>query len=184
MKILLMVLTGFIILILTNCSKDDFPYAKLGQSKEGGIIIYVDHTGKHGLVAAPYDQSEGIRWNKENDETKAETNKNSLGGGEENTALIVDSFGDGDYAASLCDKLELNGYDDWYLPNTDELNLLYKTKVLVGGYKDAFYWTSDFAGGEPPVYFASSLDFTDSTAKVDSAMLQNIKNRVRAIRAF
>ena len=34
----------------------------IGQNYGGGIIFYVDGTGQHGLIAAPYDQSSGALW--------------------------------------------------------------------------------------------------------------------------
>jgi hypothetical protein len=35
---------------------------KIGKTYQGGIIFYLDSTGKHGLVAAPQDQSTGVTW--------------------------------------------------------------------------------------------------------------------------
>jgi hypothetical protein len=43
---------------------------------------------------------------------------------------------------SWCDILELNGFDDWYLPSLDELNKLYLSKDLIGGFTDGDYWSS------------------------------------------
>jgi len=34
----------------------------IGDSYQGGIVAYIDATGKHGLIAAPADQSNGIQW--------------------------------------------------------------------------------------------------------------------------
>ena len=51
---------------------------------------------------------------------------------------------DWESAKKTCDELILNGYSDWRLPTEDELNALYVNwkNVGVGGYKDAFYWSS------------------------------------------
>ncbi|MBI9093379.1 MAG: DUF1566 domain-containing protein [Sphaerochaeta sp.] len=51
-----------------------------------------------------------------------------LGKGKDNTSLIVASQannGQRDHAAKYCDDLSLNGYDDWYLPSREELDLLF-----------------------------------------------------------
>ena len=45
-------------------------------------------------------------------------------------------------AARLCDDLVLNGYDDWYLPSIDELDLLCKQATFIGGIPYANYWSS------------------------------------------
>jgi len=42
----------------------------------------------------------------------------------------------------LCDDLVFNGYSDWYLPSSDELNKLYLNKSAVGGFSNTFYWSS------------------------------------------
>ena len=54
----------------TGCSKNDdkendIPSGglKVGQAYQGGIIAYVDDTGKHGLIAAPADEPGTYAWN-------------------------------------------------------------------------------------------------------------------------
>ena len=60
-----------------------------------------------------------------------------IGAGKRNTELLVKAMGDKTYytmgakkvayAAKLCYDLVFNGFDDWFLPSKDELNLLYVT---------------------------------------------------------
>jgi len=66
-----------------------------------------------------------------------------------NTAAIVAALGNAepyanktDYAAKICYDLVLNGYDDWFLPSKDELNLMYEQKGVIGGFAGAYYWSS------------------------------------------
>ncbi len=69
--------------------------------------------------------------------------------GSTNTGVIVaiTSWRRGGYhaAARYCDKLFYGGYDDWYLPNRYELNLMYTNRSalpgLVQGQGD-WYWSS------------------------------------------
>jgi len=69
-----------------------------------------------------------------------------------------------------------DGGVSWFLPSKDELNELYTQKTVVGGFVDAWYWSSsqfntsnaltrNFAGGEGPDLKTSTL-------------------RVRPVRAF
>ena len=113
----------------------------VGQYYQGGIIFYVDLTGQHGLIAAPYDQSDSVTWyNGTNIVTNAEGS--NTGDGRANTDSIVVHQGAGFYAAYLCDTLTLNGYTDWYLPSSFELSLLQSNKDTVGGFNAMRYWSS------------------------------------------
>ncbi len=45
-------------------------------------------------------------------------------------------------ASGACDRLEENGFNDWHLPNKDELNKLYIARTLIGGFIEDRYWSS------------------------------------------
>ena len=45
-------------------------------------------------------------------------------------------------AYGACDQLEENGFNDWHLPDKDELNRLYLSRTLIGGFSDEKYWSS------------------------------------------
>lgn len=112
---------------------------QIGDRAQGGIVFWVDETGEHGLVAAPEDQSEAIRWDhgvgrhtipnppREVNDLITMARGNGIGAGQMNTSVIVSRYGYGDgesYAARLCAELELSGYGDWYLPSPAELFLM------------------------------------------------------------
>ena len=65
-----------------------------------------------------------------------------VGLGAANTALISSSLTDANCAAKLCSNLILNGYNDWFLPSSEELllisNSLRGAGISVGNYA----WTS------------------------------------------
>ena len=121
----------------------------IGESYGGGKVFYVYDNGKHGLIAATSDQSTGIRWyGGSNTTTRARAD--GVGAGLKNTAIIIANQGpvDGNtFAARICNEYSVtdsNGvtYGDWYLPSKHELNLLFIQKTVVGGFAEAFYWSS------------------------------------------
>jgi hypothetical protein len=166
-----------------NATDDDGSclYSKhVGESYQGGIIFYVDISGQHGLIAAPSDISDGIRWD---DGSNADTHVNStlLFSGDNNTDQLVAIYGDGDYAAKICKDLELNGFDDWYLPAKSELEELYEYRVQVGGFTDDYYWTSSENSNEDYRFLAFRVHFGTG---LSSTFYKDFEARVRPIRAF
>lgn len=152
----------------------------LGQSYQGGKIAYIDNTGKHGLIAAPYDQTlaypNGIQWYNGFWITTGATGT-AIGTGQANTAAIVKAQGSGSYAAKLCDDLVLGGYSDWYLPSRDELNQLYLNQSVVGGFAYFNYWSSSELDGNLAWFHYFGSGSQDFSNKLNSLA-------VRAVRAF
>ena len=87
------------------------------------------------------------------------------------------------YAARLCDVLEYeaNGdvFNDWFLPSSEELNLMYENlhKQDLGSFADDFYWSSS----EYNAYFAWKQLFIIGS---QDDGLRYHECRVRPIRAF
>ena len=148
----------------------------LGESIGGGIVFYIDERGEHGLIAAAADQSRSIQWF---NGTYAATNAAAavLGGGQSNTTAIITIQKEGNYAASICDKLILNGYSDWFLPSKDELDMLYRQKDKVGGFSESFYWSST-EHGEGSAWEQNFINGAQYYAN------KNFPVTVRAIRSF
>jgi hypothetical protein len=113
---------------------------EVGQHFGGGVIFYIDGSGEHGLVAAEQDVEIRVKWADTCCKTSASYQE--IGRGSYNTTAIVNAFGLGDYAASACRQLSLNGYSDWFLPSKNELNLLFQKRALVGGFSTDYYWSS------------------------------------------
>ena len=95
------------------------PYI-IGQSFGGGVIFYVDGTGQHGLVTSTTNQAGFPTFGCFGAITGATLT--TIGAGQTNTTAIVNACGTAGIAASLCNDLVLNGFNDWYLPSKDELN--------------------------------------------------------------
>ena len=152
----------------------------VGMSYQGGIIAYLDHTGQHGLIAAPSDLSEGVRWHNGTPVVTGAT-ATAIGTGMSNTDKIIQVQGAGNYAAKLCYDLVLNGYNDWFLPSKDELTKLYENRNVIGGFNTThlgLYWCSSELNISEAWYMDFSNGHWFGTAKGFSQV------RVRAVRAF
>ena len=156
----------------------------IGESFGGGIIFYLDASGKHGLIAATTDQSTAIQWYN-GSLTNTTAFASSVGAGDGNTSMIVFNQGAGAYAAKLCYDLNTGGFTDWYLPSKYELDLMYKNigqgNLLglgnVGSFAYYYYWSS------------TEYDNTYTWMQYFSNGNQNISSKlyayyVRAVRAF
>ena len=172
------------LLVITNsCTKDDPAVTKfeIGQNYGGGIIFYIDSTDQHGLICASYDQSDAVKWS---NGTNLVTNaiKTGMGDGKANTLAIVASQGTGDYAAQICNDLDINGYNDWYLPSKSEcFNMYFNLKIMrsLGNFTDAIYWSST----EASINNAYS-QYSNDGYPPTGGYYKNTVNHVRAIRAF
>ncbi len=121
----------------------------IGESYQGGIIAYFlisedpgyDANVRHGLIAAPSDQSTSAEWGCYGATSGADGF--AIGTGNQNTIDIMAGCLTAGIAARLCGDLVLGGYSDWYLPSKDELNKLYAMKMLgFGGFANSNYWSS------------------------------------------
>ncbi len=160
----------------------------------GGIVFFLsDNNGLHGLEAAPADSYSGWGcWdyggaNNAITHTTVATTSTAIGTGAANTVAIIAACGSGERisisnpinAAATAIAYVLNGFNDWYLPSKDELNLLYQQRNIVGGFFSNVYYSSSseydnlYVWGQ---YFfpTSSQDFS----------WKEMKKQVRPIRSF
>jgi tetratricopeptide (TPR) repeat protein len=164
---------------------------KIGSYYHGGIVFYIDNTGKHGLVCADKDFGETL-WGGRG---RIGANKNEIGNdaAKFNTKLILDeaswSISKGFFntskkpvstAARICIESEYNGFNDWYLPTLKELQLINDNlnRTNKGNFKLTNYWSSIESSAE----FAWGVDF--NTGKAKDSLEKGIVCCVRAIRAF
>jgi uncharacterized protein DUF1566 len=170
----------------------------VGDFAQGGIVFWIDETGKNGLVCAKSDQSSGVVWFAG---TNSYTGANDDGhyAGEANTAKIIEVQGtvgnDYDtYAALICNELQITEggktFDDWYLPSKQEFNLMYLDRTTINTIAISNGGNA-FATGDYPSYWSSTegnngdawiQTFRDGSQFRSSK--SNTHNRVRAIRAF
>jgi hypothetical protein len=160
------------------------PLYKIGDRGPAGGLICYDKGNYSGLwrylEAAPSDFTGKAEWGAHGKDVIG--TQTSVGSGKRNTQLIVDflkGIGETGKAAQLCAGLNTGGYQDWFLPSKDELDLMYKNLRAKGstGFTNEYYWSSSqyytiFACGQR---FSHGLQY-DYTK--DNALC------VRAVRAF
>jgi hypothetical protein len=147
----------------------------VGQSYGGGIVFYI--SGGHGLIAAASDQGASNPWGC-NGTLISGADGTAVGTGNQNTIDILIGCSTPGTAAYICANLSLGGYDDWYLPSKDELNLLYSQKDIIGGFSGVFYWSSTEVDAVSA--WGQFFDMGGSQTGGD----KGLAHRVRAIRSF
>jgi hypothetical protein len=151
------------------------PSLSIGSTYAGGIVFYLDGTGQHGLVCT--NTNIGFyQWGCQG------TNINTLlqqGSGASNTNLIINGCNARPIAASVCADLVYNGFDDWFLPSKDELQLIYTNLKLqgLGGLTNEYFRCSSQSGA----HNAWALNFSNGSF---ASGTKNEYYQVRAVRAF
>jgi len=177
--IVLLVLT----LLLLSCSSFETVYEIGDNGPAGGLIFYVNDSDSDDwkyLEAAPSDQGSDIAWGCSGTLIDG-ADGIAAGTGAQNTIDIIAGCGTAGIAAKICDDLVLGGYNDWYLPSRDELNLMYinLSQNDLGGFDSLTpHWSSteldaDFAY----IQYLDNGSQTQSNKDYDFYL-------VRAIRAF
>ena len=131
------------------------------------------------LEAAPSDLPDNYAWG----DAGSFGTRTEIGTGKENTKLIAAKSNQRRVnAARACMDYSENGYDDWFLPSKDELNLMFVNlkKKGIGGFDSSDYWSSSelsyYAG------YAWKQDFNYGYQYFD--YLRSNELRVRPFRAF
>ena len=129
-----------------------FKTLAVGHKGQGGGIVFYDKgettDGWRYLEVAPNDQSAGAAWGCKDIQIDYWNQNNNLGGGLANTNDIMSKCKDLNSAASICDNLVLGGKTDWYLPNIQELSLVYNNIHMqnLGNFNQVYYWSSSSYG--------------------------------------
>jgi chondroitin AC lyase len=128
----------------------------VGEQYGGGIIVWLDETGHHGLIASKNDQHGNVAWRNgraispqlygDHGDRFINAVGDGLFAGERNTTLsisqqTIDNIS-GLFAAKVCAACRDGAYGDWYLPAKAELDLLFQNKDSVGGFAGDMYWSS------------------------------------------
>ena len=132
------------------------PTFAIGQHYQGGIIVFIDSTGLHGLIVAESDlgsyqyQSDG----------PTQTSATDFNNGQTNTATLAAASGTYN-AADACAAYTGGGFTDWYLPSYTEFIIIYNNLYVLSGFNfaSAIYWTSTtttvFGGANAASFYLS-----------------------------
>jgi len=116
---------------------------KIGDTYLGGKIAYLDGTGIHGFIAQTSDLTSIEEWGCRGTGIPGADGIN-IGTGKQNTTDICNGCA-GAQASRSCVSSTVGGYNDWFLPSKNEMNELYKNRVILGGfvtYDGYYYWCS------------------------------------------
>jgi hypothetical protein len=168
-------------MLLPGACARDYKIGDTGPA--GGIVFYVRQEARADewryLEAAPEDAGEAA-WGLPGKE--AEDTGVDIGSGSRNTQLILEGLRQSKEtgrAAQLCAAFESGGFKDWFLPGKNELDLMYQNLKArgLGGFKDAWYWSSSWYG-------SIGVWCQDFSSGGQGASAQDFPSYVRAIRAF
>lgn len=162
----------------------------IGAFYKGGLVAYIDSTEEHGFVCSLADLGKAT-WGCY-DEQLAGPNgmSDEIGEGAANSLIIIVKCATAGIAARLCTDLTLQGFSDWWLPSTKELeridlNFTVLNEQLIKHRGESLsnegYWSSNEVSAAP-LYLAHFV----SMGPVGNGVLdgKNNENNVRAIRYF
>ncbi len=163
---------------ITITTLSDYQIGDIGEA--GGIVFYDKGSYSDGwrYLESTTENLGSPVWGCNNALMNA--NYTGLGEGDSNTTLIVNNCDDETSAAKLCNNYTQNGFNDWYLPSIDELQLMIINErntiggFVIGGYTSSTEHSSTHSKG----YVISSTGiFEDNRLKMNNSA-------VRAIRKF
>jgi len=164
---------------------------EIGDAHGGGIVFFT--AGSSGLVVMEFDLSlpsdlleMTIPWG----DSQISTNARSRTNGKQNTEEIVASnlsWSGGEYAAKICDDLELGGFDDWYMPAVEEFIMMNNNVGTAGtgannniaNISPGVYWTSTELDTNEAIYYDTRLSSLE-----EKILTKDVTFTVRAIRAY
>ncbi|GHU35806.1 hypothetical protein FACS1894172_18060 [Spirochaetia bacterium] len=137
------------------------------------------------LEAAPQDFPTKVKWCNKTDSVTIPT-ETGIGMGKQNTKNILAYLTKRDEtikAAQVVSVPGYGGYNDWFLPSVDELDLMYKNlkKQGKGGFSNDIYWSSSWVD----FFEIWTIDFSNGSKDGEAGSYNyNFDYLVRAIRQF
>lgn len=133
-----------------------------------------------GAASVPFFAIGGSMWAKH---LKYRKRAESMSNGSQNTDGILSFYrttriGPSHTGASVCDRLTIGHFDDWYLPALNELERLYHQRMAVGGFGGDIYQSSTEQGRQD----FYGVDFRPGRRLVNNFHKDNNDFNIRCIR--
>ena len=168
---------------------------KIGDMYEGGMDFFIDETGEHGLIAATEDLDRFPDIWGCVASMSSTAQQVAIATATTNTRLIVSNCPDENTASKWCAELELNGFNNWYLPSINELEVMYIHKNAIVNFEqsdpeNSIYMSSSesLPDGDEGYYKCYVSDFSATlllaaTRKVNTSKGNN-SLKARPVRSF
>ena len=168
------------------------PGIQVGDHYGGGIVAWVFQPGQEGYVAGEIrgliaaeanDVHYKVCWcPAPYDDIYTET---GIGTGMANSERIVNHYRSrglpDEYAAAYARGYRGGGYDDWYLPSRDELNLLFINRKAIGHLVESYWTSSQYI---PPEAWQQSFTEGQYLGRQGTSGKNSMSSKVRAVRTF
>jgi len=126
----------------------------IGQTGPAGGLVFYDkghYSDGWRYLEAHSGDFTGVQWGGRI--TEIGGTMAGIGDGKRNTELIVarlDRLDEENRAAQLAAALNSGGFNDWYLPSRDELDLMYRNlkQRERGNFSNVYYWSSSESSNE------------------------------------
>lgn len=154
----------------------------LGKYYQGGVIFQIDADKGTGMIVTETNIGGAVQWGCYNQFLNIEDEE--FGTGKKNTELILAGCPYPGIAASICDTLNIDGYDDWFLPSKDELyNALIGLSVwanpITKPSHEELYWSSTEANSARAAVYKFKANeehlFDDELDKNETALLRAVR---------
>ena len=133
-----------------NATNTDIEFVVGGRGPAGGIIYWLNPNNPYeGYEVMPFDQSNTVSWQTPIVQGPYGT-VTDFGSGQANTIIMVNNqiTIPAPNAATVCNNLSYNGFNDWFLPSRDDLQLVYdNTNTLTATTPSNVYWWSSSEAG-------------------------------------
>lgn len=156
----------------------DEPEIKLGQTYQGGMVVYIDATGQHGLIMAGLEAVQGgyefscpqllSATSSENGLINSETLANACPG----------------TAAAYCLALTHEGYSDWYLPSIQELLKIHYNLGVTAFHPETVLYSMTSTTGSSSPFFQHQYLASGISGNANIEYMGGTGATFRPIRAF
>ena len=133
---------------------------EVGDYYQGGIVFWLSDDKRYGKALA-LNIANSIHWSNVQVDQNITSDRGAM-----NTILIINQVNHTFSAALLCSQFSYGGYDDWYLPSTAELSIIYSEintinpqHIFYTGFPfDTFlYWSSNNLSQSEAFYYDMRL---------------------------